>query len=179
MSERCAYCKKFSTLATRISHDRVVCPRCASKGQDILVHIIGLVTAPVPPKRTPPRAAPGGRRRLLQQAEQEKQQREKEENKKMNKFNPFTLAAIVAISMFAGATVRCDVDDDKDKDKDKQAEFVDIHGHDIQEAVADAMPGALVDFGDPDYQCIAVGSIDRQHDTDFDVLFITGCHNLD
>jgi len=94
----------------------------------------------------------------------------------MNKTNHFALATTLLLGMLSGATIRCNVDDDKDKDKSESADFVDIHGHDIQDAVSEALPGALVDFGNPDFQCMAIGSIDRDHDTDFDVLFITGCH---
>jgi hypothetical protein len=170
MSERCAYCKKFTTLATRISGDRVVCSGCARKSQEIMVNFIRLVTtSPTTPAQQSRTSRPSNKQR--------KPQPQPEENKKMKKFNPFTLAAIISLSMLAGATVRCNIDDGDDKDDDKQAEFVDIHGHDIQDAVSEAMPGALVDFGDPDYQCLAIGSIDRAHDTDFDVMFITGCHS--
>jgi len=95
----------------------------------------------------------------------------------MKQLNILTLAGFLAVGMLAGATVRCEVDDGDDKDKDESA-FLDVHGHDIQEAVEEALPGALVDFQRPDYECMALGSVDRADDTDFDVLFITACHKL-
>jgi len=163
MSDKCIYCSRRSRKRVTAGDGQYVCESCANKSQEYLTKLLrlwkpNLADAILPePKPT------------------ETETKEQKKDKKMKQFNIFTLAGFLAIGVFAGATVRCDVDDDKDKDKAKSA-FVDVHGHAVQEAVSEAMPGALVDFGDPDYECIAIGSIDRDGDTDFDVLFITGCH---
>lgn len=164
MSEKCIYCKRKSRRRVPASDGGYVCNSCASASQDYMVKLFRLWRPSLAEQFLPePEPTP-----------EETKERKKE--KKMKQLNIFTLAGVLAVGLFAGATIRCDVDDDKDKDK--SAEYIDVHGHDIQEAVETAMPGALVDFQRPDYECMAIGSVDRADDTDFDVLFITACHKI-
>lgn len=146
-----------------LGKDQHACVICAQKHQSYLLDLLkrwrpDLFNGVEPDEPTP-----------------EPKKKKRKRKPKMNK-NLFPITCLAALCFFAGTTIRCDVDDGDDKDKDKSA-FVDVHGHDIQEAVSEALPGALVDFRDPDYECMAVGSIDREDDTDFDVLFVTACHN--
>ena len=167
MADKCIYCPRKTPKGLSVGKGQYVCDACASKSQDYLAKLFRLwkphlADAVLPePEPTPTET------------------KERKKEKKMKQLNILTLAGVLALGMFAGATIRRDVDDgdDKDKDKDKSA-YIDVHGHDIQESVSEAMPGAMVDFQRPDYECMAIGSVDRADDTDFDVLFITACHKI-
>jgi len=165
MAKKCIYCTRKTPKGFAVGEGQYVCNSCAGKSQDYLTQLLRLwkphLVDGVPPEPEP--------------TPNETKERKKE--KKMKQLNILTLAGFLAVGMLAGATVRCEVDDGDDKDKDESA-FLDVHGHDIQEAVEEALPGALVDFQRPDYECMALGSVDRADDTDFDVLFITACHKL-